>query len=168
MDNATNNDSTLRTFSELLRVEREYSYDAEEHRIRCFPHIINICVQHTLSKYTQADLGDLPSTWTNADGKVIRKAEYIETVETDPVGLGRNIVTAIRASGQRRAAFSQTIENGNKGEVFTDRHGNTTRLANNELLLDCRTRWDSTYIMINRLRALRQVSSTFESLRSAS
>lgn len=157
MDNAFNNDSALRTLSELLMLEREFSYDAQENRIRCFPHIINLCVQHTLSKYTEANFSEVPPTWDNERGDVIDGALYIEAVQGDPVGLGRNIVSAIRASGQRRAGFLQTIENGNKAEVFTDKDGNPTKLPTYQLLLDVKTRWDSTYAMINRLRGLRQV-----------
>lgn len=161
MDNATNNDTALRSLSELLSTEREFLYDAQEHRIRCFPHIINLCVQRTLSNYTQANFSNTPSSWSNNSGERVRRDEYIDAMQGDPVNLARTFVNAVRVSGQRREAFRQTIKNGNNAEVFTDPNGNPIQLPNRELLLDVRTRWDSTYKMINCIRGLRQVCDLF-------
>ena len=45
--------------------------------IWCFLHIINLCVQRTLNRYTEANFSNIPHTWINGHGKVIEKAEYI-------------------------------------------------------------------------------------------
>lgn len=136
MDNATNNDSTLHTLSELLNVEQEFLYDAQEHCIQCFPHIINLCVQRTLSKYTKADFSNVPrSMWVNGSRNVVDKAKYVDMVESDPVYLEREFVSAIRASGQRQTGFRQTIKTGNETEAFTDSASVPTSLPVLQLVL---------------------------------
>ena len=161
MGNATNNDAALRTLSELLSTKREFSYDAQENRIWCFPHIINLCVQNTLRKYTQADFSNVLSTWSSGNhGEAIHRDKYITAVQGDPLNLGREIVTAVHASSQRRAAFHQRIENSNKTEVFMNGDGHPMQLPTQELLLDVKTHWDSTHVMINCLLGLYQVSIT--------
>ncbi|KIK33567.1 hypothetical protein CY34DRAFT_42461, partial [Suillus luteus UH-Slu-Lm8-n1] len=67
----------------------------------------------------------------------------------------------IRASNQRRDRFRDTILRGNEEGWFRDDKGELTQLPVVELLLDEPTRWDSVYVMLNRLWTLRQVISAF-------
>ncbi|KAG6379029.1 hypothetical protein JVT61DRAFT_11455 [Boletus reticuloceps] len=138
----------------------EGAYDTQEHCIQCFPHIINLCVQHILNKYTQADFSDAPSTWINNQGIVINKAEYVKAVQGDPVCLGRDMVSTMHGSDQCHNGFQLMIENGNNAEVFTDQEDKAMKLPSCQLLLDVRTHWDSTYTMINCLCGLCQVCNT--------
>lgn len=156
LDNASNNDTAMEKLAQTLQDEREFTFDPKERRIRCFAHIINICVQHTINKYTNADFTDVAAEWLNSLKKPINKSDYVTAVQRDPLHLGRDCVRALRSSGQRRANFRQTIISGNDNQSFTS-DGESITLPVVQVLRDCPTRWDSTYIMVNRLRTLRQV-----------
>ncbi|KAJ7633847.1 hypothetical protein DFH06DRAFT_1004046, partial [Mycena polygramma] len=71
---------------------------------------------------------------------------YADAVASDPVGRGRQIVAACRASGQRRAELKLVIKQGNEKKLWG--------LRVLQLLRDCETRWSSTYLMSDRLTEL--------------
>jgi hypothetical protein len=89
--------------SHLLRKDG-IEFDAINHRIPCFPHIVNICVQHILDEYSTVDLSCLDDTFV-AGPYTFKKVEYIETLQSKVIDRARTIVRAIRASGQRRDSF---------------------------------------------------------------
>ena len=72
------------------------------------------------------------------------------------IKLVRRTVRAIRASPQRRDAWEETIV-----DVNTRNHTNMQPL---QLILDVRTRWDSTYLMIKCFLLMREVRSQRHSL----
>ena len=115
MDNALNNIAAMRELAKLLEA-RDIQFDAVDCRIPCFPHIINICVTHTMKEYINADFSAVAATWVGALGDTVNKGEYLEALAMDPVSLGRNIVCIIRASSQRCKGFRDTIINGNANE----------------------------------------------------
>ncbi|KIK15346.1 hypothetical protein PISMIDRAFT_115273 [Pisolithus microcarpus 441] len=155
MDNAANNDTAMAVFARILQEEHEFDLDPIAHHICCFPHIINICVQHLINGYKSADFSGLPRTWGNPP-RVLHKKEYIMAVQEDPIRRGRETVRCVRSSGQCRRNFQQTIESGNANQSFM-KGGVPFPLPVVQLLHDVMTHWDSTYYMINRLRALDQV-----------
>ena len=127
-----------------------------EHRIPCFPHIINICVKHIIDDYHKADFSLVNERWVIGDRTII-KAEYLEAVTGKAISRARDLVRMVRMSNQRRNSFRDTIVTGNEKEWFQDDAGKTLRLPVVELLLDEATHWDSVYVMLNHLRALHQV-----------
>lgn len=160
MDNAANNIAAMRELELLLEArEMLMRFDAVDRRIPCFPHIINICVTHTIKAYSDADFGAVSDSWVGAlSSAVVDKGLYLEALTMDPISLGRDIVRIVRSSGQRRVGFRDSIINGNANQWYT---GNPIEIPVVELLRDVRTRWDSVYIMINRLRAVRLVSCRY-------
>src|SRR6266540_7405540 len=54
MDNASNNDAAM-TELEVILAEKNVKFDAREQRIRCYPHIINICVSHIVKSLGKVD-----------------------------------------------------------------------------------------------------------------
>jgi hypothetical protein len=54
LDNAGNNGTCMEELSSLLS-EWDVTFHPVAHQIPCFPHIINICVQHILHDYSTAD-----------------------------------------------------------------------------------------------------------------
>lgn len=148
----------MQELSRLL-AERGIEFDAVDRRIMCFPHILNICAKHVTDEYADADFSQVSQAWVDALGNIIDKDAYIEAVRHDPISLGRDIVQVIRASSLRRESFHATLTTGNQMNWFTDDDGNPATLPILELLRDVKTRWDSIYFMINRLRTLRQVST---------
>src|SRR6266511_2850320 len=54
MDNASNNDAAMMEL-EVILAEKNVKFDAREERIRCYPHIINICVSHIVKSLGKVD-----------------------------------------------------------------------------------------------------------------
>lgn len=135
------------------------AFPADDRRIRCLAHIINIIVQHTLSSISKSNpIVDSPEDsqgkFASKDHTDIRIPEDNQTFEDaaarDPVGLARTVVRVLRASNSRRVQFRDYIvANKDKGENFN--------LEPRELLQDVKSRWDSTYFMIRRFRHLKPV-----------
>jgi hypothetical protein len=160
LDNASNNDAAMHHLAELLQ-DRDIPFDPVDRRIRCFPHIINICVKHVIEEYTLANYKDVAESWVDSEsGETITKDDYLEALRHDPVALGRSIVRVIRASGLRRHAFRESIKQANVEQWFKDPSGEVITMPVVELLRDVDTRWDSVYFMINRLRYLQQVKAS--------
>ncbi|KIK77307.1 hypothetical protein PAXRUDRAFT_167311 [Paxillus rubicundulus Ve08.2h10] len=157
MDNAPNNDTAMSELSRTLWEDCKFTFDPIDRRVCCLPHIYNICVQHMLDNYTDADFTHCPWTWKNLAGKVIDRDSYINSVCTDPIGYGRDVMHTVHLSGQRWTNFWETILSGNEQEWFINDTGDIVKLPVVQLLCDIRTRWDSTYYMINHMQALQQV-----------
>jgi hypothetical protein len=157
-------------FLEKLFEEREiYSFDARDNRIICFPHTINIAVQHVLTKMSSVkapendddDLEDLAGA--NADEGRGFGQSFGAACAQDPIARLRKIVMAIRSSGQRRDALTTWIDTGNKNGLFV-LEGRLVQIQPRQLLRDVRTRWDSTYLMITRCIEMRLVRRSLHSM----
>jgi hypothetical protein len=143
---------------EVLLQQREIDFDAKDRRIICFPHTMNICVKHVLDKFSDADLDTMAQAFIHAfPDDSVNKDLYLAAVQDCPISLGRNVVRTIRASGLRRDEFMDVVKDGNRRGWFKS-DGQVVQVPENELLQDVRTRWDSVFYMINRLRAMRLVS----------
>jgi hypothetical protein len=102
---------------------------------RCFPHVINLAVQAiyaTLKDDSASDiqylLSHLPELTEEAlqtmdlpDGVTIE--QYRAALAANIIGTARKLVTACRASGQRREDFELTIREGNESGSWTDSEG---------------------------------------------
>ncbi|KIK16503.1 hypothetical protein PISMIDRAFT_42950, partial [Pisolithus microcarpus 441] len=95
MDNAANNTVSMKKLSDTLWQEHEIKFNPIERQIPCFPHILNICVNHILCAYMNTDFTDVPSTWTNALGEVMHKEDYIKAIAWDPVLICQNILSGL-------------------------------------------------------------------------
>jgi hypothetical protein len=136
MDNAANNKTMMESLATKLQ-ERDMSFDAADRQVMCFAHIIDL-----------------------ASGRVIRAVEDKSASETNnPIGLARTVVRSIRASGLRRDSFDEVVKNGNTKKWFkAGTPPQVVQLKELQLLRQVRTRWDSVYNMVNRLREMRPVS----------
>lgn len=160
LDNAANNGTFMTELAALL-YSRDINFDAQDRRIMCFPHIINICSQHVISKFTNIELANA----TEATPVILApnnatRQSFNNAVSCDPIALGRNTVRVLRSSGQRRDTFDDIIKDGNDKGWF-GKTGNppvNIQLRPLQLLRDVKTRWDSVYFMIKRLREMRPVS----------
>ncbi|KAJ6602746.1 ribonuclease H-like domain-containing protein, partial [Mycena vulgaris] len=101
---------------------------------RCFPHVINIAVKSGLKELTDLPMYDPDIYW--------------DALKLDPVSAARKLVTACRASGQRREAFENIIKAGNDAGGW----GNPPQILRVVgLLKDVETRWSATFLMIDRV-----------------
>lgn len=125
---------------------------------RCFPHIINICCQHIVAEFTDVDLVDSSEVYDGMDPHGNPGSQtFEEAVKRDPIALGRAVVHAIRASGQQREDFTTLIQEGNRKKHFSIGDRSEIIVPHLQLLRDVKTRWDSIYYMIRRLRIMRPV-----------
>ncbi|OJA12309.1 hypothetical protein AZE42_10247 [Rhizopogon vesiculosus] len=161
LDNAENNAMMMLELERLLG-EREIEFSAQDRRIRCFPHTINICVGHILDSFSDIDPADLEDALvgTFADdsdddgsGSGGDSDKYLKAIKCNPVELGHQTVKAIHASGQQHEEFVHLIESCNSSGLFK-LEGKVVQVPQYQLLWDVSMRWDSTYFMINHLRAL--------------
>lgn len=152
---------------EKLLLEREItSFDAKDNRIMCFPHTINIAVQHVLKKMSSVEAPEddneenfeyMIGAADEDDGRGFGQT-FEAACAQDPIARLRKIVMTIRSSGQRRMAFISWIETGNKNGLFVLQN-ESIHIPPKQLLRDVRTRWDSTYHMLQRCIEMRVVSS---------
>jgi len=150
----------LQHLEKLLNDREITSFDAKDNRIMCFPHIINITVQHVLKKMSSVDIpenDDDSIGEPNADVGRGFGQSFADACAQDPVARLRKIVMVIRSSGQRRDALMRWIETGNQNGMFV-LNNRSVQIQPRQLLRDVRTRWDSTYQMIKRSIEMRLVN----------
>jgi hypothetical protein len=116
-------------FLERLFLEREItSFNARDNRIMCFPHTINIAVQHVLDKMSLVkapesndndDAEDLTDAADRDEGRGFGQT-FKDACAEDLITCLRKIIRAIHSSGQRHDAFMTWIETGDKVENEVD------------------------------------------------
>jgi hypothetical protein len=91
-------------------------------------------------------------------------ARWFAGIKRDPVKRARKVIRILRSSDQRREGFRAFIQDGNQRGWFMakDDDGRCAPVQVPELqpLRDVKTRWDSVYMMLERLRQLRPVCSS--------
>ena len=131
-DSAFNNNTFMRSLKEECQ-RQGISFDHESRHVRCMAHIIHLAVGDFLD-----ELDSYPEDSENAYGE-----NYIP----DPRSAGfiprlRKLVVEIRSSVQRCEQFARQCE--------------ADKIRPKELMVDVRTRWNSTYDMIERALELRK------------
>jgi hypothetical protein len=130
LDNASSNDTMM------LNLESVFpTFISEDHRIRCFAHILNLSAKKLLSAITGSesqDFYDFESCDTSHEGKFSHLLNRL-----------RYLVKKIRSSAKIRKSFHH----------FQEMSGFTTKL---ELSRDVETRWNSTFYMIKRILELKE------------
>ena len=159
-DNASMN-STMMQEMERMYKERDIDFDATDRQVMCYEHIVNLSSGRVVEEATSIAAVDLDEDWSGPPPPNLPDQQsYDDAVARDPIALGRNVVRIIRASGTRRDTFNEVIENGNARGWFVvgqPPNQNTITVKPKQLLRDVRTRWDSVYYMLNRLREMRPV-----------
>ncbi|KAJ7120735.1 hypothetical protein C8R43DRAFT_1090881 [Mycena crocata] len=137
--------------AELLRLG--IPFDVEGNRIRCFPHVVNIAVKAGLKELTEIPEYQPDIVLDNNDNLIPQSLrdnlQYWLALQCDPVGSARSLVTACRASGQRRENFEKVIKEGNEAGGWGAPEPVILRIVG--LLKDVETRWSATFLMIDRL-----------------
>ncbi|CAG8766898.1 7840_t:CDS:2, partial [Rhizophagus irregularis] len=121
-DNASNMNTFFDYFKKMCN-ENNVTFDIEHQRVRCFAHIINLAAQDALKS--------LKGTGPDSEEEVLNNK-----VPVGVIAKLRILVTKIRASPQRRERFSMQCT--------------VLKIKDLELIPDIRTRWNSTYMIMNR------------------
>jgi hypothetical protein len=163
-------------------------FDQKKNRVRCFAHIINICSSHVVASFTSVprsylarldvpleehdyavhdDLDDDALRADDSDddhdyeltlpGCYSRRSDaeldaWMEGIKRDPLNRARRVIRLLRSSDEHRTGFQKLIQDGNQHDLFA------SAVPEVQLLRDVKTRWDSVYNMLSRLRQLRPVS----------
>ncbi|KAJ3454761.1 hypothetical protein MRS44_013361 [Fusarium solani] len=118
--------------------------DTEARRMRCFGHILNLVAQAFLYGDDAAPF-ELQS---EVYGMLERVEEDLEHRRAKgPVGKLHNIVRFIRASPQRTEAFKAHAREQEEADIYKLAEESTAEL---EVIQNNATRWNSTYMMIER------------------
>jgi hypothetical protein len=136
-------------FLERLFLEREItSCNAQDNRIMCFSHTINIAVQHVLDKMS---LVKAPESDDDDDAEDLTDAAdrdevhgfgqtFKDACAEDPITCLHKIVRAIRSSGQHCDAFMTWIETSNRSRLFGPENNNPVHIQPKQLLRDIQRR----------------------------
>lgn len=121
----------------------------KELQLGCFAHIINIASTKVIKAIGDYYRRKGPANNAPPPFEGIDVDPNHDIAARDPIALCRTLVTAIRASGKRRAKFNELVLSGN-------RYGEWS-LEPLELLCNVPTCWDSVFFMIKRVVYLRKV-----------
>lgn len=144
LDNATNNDSTIPEFRQLLM--ENYDEDtlflsADDMYLRCFGHIMNIAAKALL-------FGSNPNSFEhsspNRPDTKAEEEEFIKWRKAGPIGRAYNFVVFLYRSCQRCDAFRNI-----QTDILKMDHSIMPHMTNS-------TRWNSYFLMINDLLNLRE------------
>jgi hypothetical protein len=87
---------------------------------------------------------------------------WTECIKHDPLRHAQRVIRLLRSSDEHRKGFEKFIQDGNEHGWFTMKDSDGKRavvvVPELQLLRDVKTRWDSVYMMLLRLRELRLVS----------
>ncbi|KAG9308549.1 hypothetical protein JVU11DRAFT_11761 [Chiua virens] len=139
MDNTLNNDSCMQHLECLLE-SRDIHFDVHDHQIRCFPHIINICIRHILDRFMHSAVEKIAEAWVDLFPDSTGCTHYATTVQNKPIKKGCSIATAICSSGLHHDKFAETIKHGNARNWFQAPGSGVQVIPNHELKLAADTR----------------------------
>ena len=142
-DNASNNDTCLQALYTALDPSKTSS-DVEARRMRCFGHILNLVAQSFLYG-ADASSFELQSEAYTMLQQV--EKDLVHWRSKGPIGKLHNVVKFIRASPQRMEAFKKHAHEHEESDVYKLSEESTAEL---EVRQNNATRWNSTYLMIER------------------
>ncbi len=152
-DNASSNNTCVDTLYRQLRPELT-QHERRFFRIRCYGHILNLIAKAFLfGADDEAFLSELEARDFSEDLSTEEKTVLDRWRRNGPVGKLHNIVKFIRASPQRRELL-QTIgsmQNDTADDNILNQWAEEyTKDAELGLIINNQTRWNSTYLMIER------------------
>jgi len=155
MDNASNNDTMMEELQKSL-----LGFNVRQRRLRCLSHVVNLVCKAMLHG-TDAESFEKDFSRPDSD----RRVEVFERKVTlaneeqrldawrkkGAIGKGHNFVIHVNYSEARRQAFKAKQKEADES---------ATQLY--ELLVDGGVRWNSAYVMVERLLQLKDVVTLYQ------
>ncbi len=130
MDNASNNNTLVQSLAELIEYEDSSAaalWNPTESRIRCFPHILNLAMQAFLNELGYCGNENLDDNDTSKYRALILRIKYL----------------------------AHKLLNSSKQQKLFEVHCSNHEIPKLMLKMDVRTRWNSTFYMLQRALRLR-------------
>ena len=138
-DNAANNNTFLKEL-EYVCHQKEIKFDHKKNNIRCLAHVINLTVQEILKNIKAGDAQEEDELL-----ELVSQEEQEDDVNVEIIPKLRLLIVKIRSSPQQKEKFARCCK------FFS--------IQSLNVILDVKTRWNSTYLMLDRALKLREVSS---------
>jgi len=124
-----------------MLTKRDIAFDAEDRRIMCFAHVVDLCSGHVIRAASDGVEPGNDGSLSDSDAAV-----------SNPIALARAVVRVIRGSGSHQDAFNDVIICSNaKGWFKQGKPSRIVQVKPLQLLWDVRMRWDSVHHMLKRL-----------------
>jgi hypothetical protein len=166
VDNASNNDTMMQELEWLLQA-CNIPFDAPDRKIMYYSHVIDLSSGQIIDKLSRVNTHPDTSDW---DGDLLTGLPgltYTDAIACDTISHAGTVVQVTQGSRMRCDEFDDVITNGNsKGWFKAGQPPKIIQLKRLQLLQDVRTRWDSEFYMLNRLRELCPVTNIFASFDS--
>jgi hypothetical protein len=102
---------------------------------------------------------ELSAIYTDEGDSQLKR--WLDGIKRDPLRRARRVVRLLRSSDHHRRGFHQFVHDGNERNWFftKDKKGKRvpTKVPEVQPLRDVKTRWDSVYLMLERLGSLQPV-----------
>ena len=129
---------TMFNYLDIFCSDEGIDFKSENHRVRCLAHIINLAAQDTLKSL-------------KGMGPENEEDILLDSINENSLGIIeklRKLVVKIRVSPQRRDKLSQQCK--------------VLNIKDLQLIPDVKTRWNSTYDMIERALILQEVKIFYQ------
>ncbi|KAG9040712.1 hypothetical protein FS837_000278, partial [Tulasnella sp. UAMH 9824] len=171
LDNASNCDTLVDQVSQELEA-LNIGFTRDQNRLRCFPHVVNLAVQDFLDNLSSELPPEIAAIYSGNDLSRLKQLLDEDSFDgEDIVHRIRGLVAALRVSGQRRETFQRIIISGNAGRLWDNAldiwktwwvdmdpefrmSDIAIQLPVVQPLLDCPTRWSSSFVMLHRFLEL--------------
>lgn len=134
-DNAANNNTFLKELETECSVEN-INFHHKKNHVRCLAHIMNLTCQEILKNIKAGEAQD--------ENDILKEISE-KSVDLSVIPRLRKLIVKIRSSPQRRERFARQCN------LYPN-------INSPNLLLDVKTRWNSTYLMLERALTLQEVS----------
>ena len=117
------------------------NFDYKKNHVRCLAYIINLTSQEILDK---ANAGE-----AQEEDAILAETEISQNNNIEIIPKLRKLIVKIRCLPQRREKFARRCD------LYSN---NNEDIKSLNLILDVRTRWNSTYLMLERALKLKEVN----------
>ena len=129
-DNAANNNTFLKEL-EYVCHQKEIKFDHKKNNIRCLAYVINLMVQEILKNIKAGDAQEEDELL-----ELVSQEEQEDDVNVEIIPKLRRLIVKIRSSLQQKEKFAH--------------HCKFFSIQSLNVILDVKTRWNSTYLIIGK------------------